>query len=98
MSPVSIGSRAQAFYGRAKMEVVRYRQVAQHPRTPRLARWCLGLAMAYLVTPLDLIPDFIPVLGHLDDLVIVPALILTARALIPADVWRECRADQNVAQ
>lgn len=84
-------SRARTVFARAKAEAGFYRRVAQHPKTPRLARWCLGLALAYLVTPVDLIPDFIPVLGQLDELVVIPALILTARALIPADVWHECR-------
>ena len=48
--------------------------------------------MAYLVSPIDIIPDFIPVLGQLDDLLIVPILIYAAVAFIPASVKAECRA------
>ncbi len=47
---------------------------------------------AYALSPIDLIPDFVPVFGYLDDLIIVPLGILLARRLIPADVMEECRA------
>ena len=62
------------------------------PRTPWYAR-ALGIAVtAYAVSPIDLIPDFIPVLGLLDDLVIVPLGVLAVRALIPDEVLAEHRA------
>lgn len=75
-----------------KSEVAVYRAVLSHPRTPRLAKWLLGLAMAYLVSPVDIIPDFIPVIGHLDDLLIVPLLVWMALRMIPSSVVEECRA------
>ena len=84
-------SRFRQLWGGFKQELDFWRRVWRHPRTPRTARWLLGLALAYAVTPIDLIPDFIPVLGHLDDAVIIPVLILLARRLVPSDVIAECR-------
>jgi len=76
---------------RFKTELAVYRLALKHPRTPMLAKVLLGLAVGYALMPFDLIPDFIPVLGHLDDLVIVPALVILALWLIPAEVIDECR-------
>lgn len=77
---------------RARREAAYYRALLRHPHTPRAARWLLGGALAYLVSPMDLIPDGIPILGQLDDLLIVPTLIAIALRLVPASVKRECRA------
>jgi uncharacterized membrane protein YkvA (DUF1232 family) len=57
-----------------------------------LARVLLGMAVGYALLPFDLLPDFLPVIGHLDDLVIVPGLLWMALKLIPENVVRECRA------
>lgn len=51
----------------------------------------LGLAIGYLLLPFDLIPDFIPVIGHLDDVIIVPGLIYLALKMIPNEIILECR-------
>jgi uncharacterized membrane protein YkvA (DUF1232 family) len=76
-----------------KRELTVYRGVLADSRTPPSAKIFLGLAIAYLCMPFDLIPDFIPVLGHLDDLVIVPALVYAALRLIPQELVAEHRAN-----
>ena len=68
-----------------------YRLVRKDPRTPMLAKILLGLAVGYALLPFDPIPDFIPVIGHLDDLIIVPGLIILALQLIPVEVVADCR-------
>ena len=74
-----------------KQELQVYRLVLADRRTPRVARWLLGLAIAYLLSPVDLIPDFIPGLGHLDDAIIVPGLVYLALRMIPPEVVAEAR-------
>lgn len=65
---------------------------ASDPRVPWYAK-ALAMAVAgYALSPIDLIPDFIPVVGYLDDLIIVPLGIMAVVALIPADVMLEYRA------
>ncbi|HWT28583.1 MAG TPA: DUF1232 domain-containing protein, partial [Methylophilaceae bacterium] len=66
-----------------KTELAVYKLVLRHARTPRVAKWLLWLAIAYLLLPFDLIPDFIPVLGQLDDVLIVPGLVYLALIMIP---------------
>ncbi len=83
-----------------KQEIAYYRALFTHPHTPWISRWLLGAAIAYLVSPIDIIPDFIPILGQLDDLLIVPLLIYAALIFIPASVKAECRektANQSMA-
>ena len=61
--------------------------------TPLLAKIIAAIAVGYALSPIDLIPDFIPVLGLLDDVIIVPGLIALFIKLIPADVFAECRKE-----
>ena len=61
------------------------------------ARIFAALVVGYAFSPIDLIPDFIPVLGYLDDLVIIPLGILLARRMIPAEVMAECRVKAYAA-
>jgi len=66
-----------------------YQALYQDPRTPSLARILLWAALAYVATPFDFIPDFLPIIGHLDDVIIVPGLIFLAVRLIPVAVYDE---------
>ncbi len=61
-----------------------------HPRTPWLARILAFVVVAYAVSPIDFIPDFIPWLGQLDDLLIIGLGVAIMRRIIPGDVWDEC--------
>lgn len=60
--------------------------------TPPSAKILAGIAVVYALSPIDLIPDFIPFIGYLDDLIILPFLIAFTIKLIPKDVLEECRA------
>jgi uncharacterized membrane protein YkvA (DUF1232 family) len=84
-------ARLKEWARRIKRDVVALTIAARHPGVPWHARMLAVLVTAYALSPIDLIPDFIPVLGYLDDIVIVPAGIALAIRLIPADVMTECR-------
>jgi uncharacterized membrane protein YkvA (DUF1232 family) len=62
------------------------------PRTPWIAKVVGGIVVAYAVSPIDLIPDFVPVLGYVDDVLLLPLGILLVRRLIPAAVLEDARA------
>jgi len=72
----------------------------RHPRTPLAAKLVAALVVGYALSPIDLIPDFIPVLGLLDDLVLLPLGIALCLKLLPADVMAECRerARESIAK
>jgi len=64
---------------------------SKDPRTPWYAKVFAVLIIGYALSPIDLIPDFIPVLGYLDDLIIVPAGIVLLLKMTPREVMEECR-------
>jgi uncharacterized membrane protein YkvA (DUF1232 family) len=70
---------------------------SRDPRVPWYAKVLAACVLGYLLSPFDLIPDFIPVIGHLDDLIIVPVGILLVVKLIPADVMAEHRERAHAA-
>ena len=74
-----------------KREFHTYQLVLRDSRTPRLAKILLGVAVGYILMPFDLIPDFIPIIGHIDDVIIVQLLILLALKLMPPGLIDDCR-------
>ncbi len=60
-------------------------------RTPFIAKLLAGITVGYALSPIDLVPDFIPVLGYLDDIIILPALVALTIKCIPGDIWLSCR-------
>jgi uncharacterized membrane protein YkvA (DUF1232 family) len=63
----------------------------RHPRVPWYAKVLALIVVGYALSPIDLIPDFIPVLGYLDDMVLIPLGIMIVIRMIPAEVLAECR-------
>ena len=88
---MSLGKKLRSAGNTFRRELQVYRLVLANPRTPKIAKVLLALAIGYALLPLDLIPDFIPVLGHLDDAIIIPAFVILALRLIPAEVVDDCR-------
>jgi uncharacterized membrane protein YkvA (DUF1232 family) len=87
MSFLQIKERAQ----RLKLEALALGLAVKHPQTPWYARLVIAGLVAYVVTPVDLVPDFIPILGFIDDLIFVPVALGLAVKLVPAAVLADCR-------
>jgi uncharacterized membrane protein YkvA (DUF1232 family) len=77
---------------RLKTEVAALVLAVRHPGTPWYAKLFLVAIIAYALSPIDLIPDFIPVLGLVDDIILLPFAIVLAVKMIPAGVMAECRS------
>jgi uncharacterized membrane protein YkvA (DUF1232 family) len=74
-----------------KIEIQTLSLAYRDARTPWLARFIMVLVIGYALSPIDLIPDFIPVLGYLDDLILLPLGVALALKLIPPEVLADCR-------
>jgi uncharacterized membrane protein YkvA (DUF1232 family) len=75
----------------AKKELAAVYFAYKNPKLKYLPKAIIALTIAYALSPIDLIPDFIPIIGYLDDLIIIPALITLAIKLIPFDIMKESR-------
>lgn len=83
--------RWRCWAGALRVEVMALWLACRDPRVPWYAKLLAGCVVAYALSPIDLIPDPIPVLGYADDLVLIPLGVLAVRRLIPASVLEECR-------
>ena len=76
-----------------KLEVTALFIALKKKQTPWYAKAIAGVTVAYALSPIDLIPDFIPLLGYLDDIIILPLLALAAIKLIPKELMEQCRQE-----
>lgn len=81
-----------------KRDIVPVYYALHDKRTPLIAKLLAALTVVYVLSPLDLIPDFIPVLGLLDDLILMPLLIRATLKLIPPDLINEIRSKIDTKQ
>ncbi len=88
---MNASEKLKAWARRIKRDGVTLWFAGKHPRTPWYAKALGVFVVAYALSPIDLIPDFIPALGYVDDVLLLPVLIWLTIKLIPADVVAECR-------
>lgn len=88
-----LSARLKSWARTVKNDVVALYLAAKDPRVPWYAKVTAAIVAAYALSPIDLIPDFIPVLGYLDDVILVPLGILLAVRLIPPALMDELRAE-----
>jgi len=75
-----------------KVDLIALSLAARDPRTPWYAKLIVAGAVAYALSPIDLVPDFIPVIGLIDDLILIPIALAIAIRFIPDEVLAECRS------
>lgn len=92
MTHATLPARLRNWARALKREILMLWFAQRDPRTPWSARIVCMLAVAYALSPIDLIPDFIPVLGFVDDVLLLPAMIWLAIRLLPAPVVADSRA------
>lgn len=88
-------NKLKVFSKSVKKEILIYRLVMKDERTPVAAKFLLWLAVGYFLLPFDIIPDFIPLAGQLDDIVIIPVLLYFAIKLLPDGIVDEYRNAVN---
>lgn len=92
---MSANSRLRIWAKHIKRDGVTLWFAGKHPQTPWYAKALGVFVVAYALSPIDLIPDFIPVLGYVDDVLLLPGLIWLTVRLLPADVLAQCRCQAD---
>ncbi len=92
---MTLGQRLKTWAKAIKRDGVTLWFASMHPEVPWYVKALSAFVVAYALSPIDLIPDFVPILGYLDDAILLPGLILIAIRTIPAPVLAECRAQAD---
>ena len=95
LSLMTISENLKVWAKRIKRDGVTLWFAGKHAGTPWYAKALGFFVVAYALSPMDLIPDFIPVLGYVDDVILLPGLIWLAIRLLPPDVLADCRSDAD---
>lgn len=89
----SVKQRLKQWARKLKSDSIAIYFALKHPQTPIYARVVAAIVVGYALSPIDVIPDFIPVLGYLDDVILLPLGIALAIKLIPAEILHVCRQE-----
>ena len=81
--------KLKKFANHMKLQLYALYLASKDPAMPRKVKWLIVVVVAYALSPIDLIPDFIPVLGYVDDIILVPLGIYYITKLIPIGLWQE---------
>lgn len=90
-----VGDKMKEKLEKMKKDVPAVFLAMRKKETPWYAKLFAALTVAYALSPIDIVPDFIPVLGYLDDLLIIPLFVALTVKCIPSSVWERCRADSE---
>jgi uncharacterized membrane protein YkvA (DUF1232 family) len=85
--------KLKLFAQKMKMQLAALYLASKHPAMPNWIKWMVIAVVAYALSPIDLIPDFIPIIGFLDELILLPLAIYILVKFIPEKVWQECIAN-----
>lgn len=95
LAPMRISDNLKTWAKRIKRDGVTLWFAGKNPRTPWYAKALGVFVVTYALSPIDLIPDFIPVLGYVDDVLLLPVLIWLTIRLLPPEVLAECRSQAD---
>ena len=89
----TVNRRLKQWARKLKNDVIAMNFAMRHPQTPLYAKVFAAIIVGYALSPIDLIPDFVPVLGYLDDVILLPLCIALAIKMIPSNVLEACREE-----
>lgn len=92
-SQLTLNQRLRQWARKLKNEVIAMYFVIKHPETPLYAKVLAAIIVGYALSPIDLIPDFVPILGYVDDVILLPLGIALVIKMIPAKILKACREE-----